>query len=124
MSSTSGSAAAGFPLGVRLSGVAVAADVGLATNLELFTRPGTGSGRNGDAGGVVCRNGEDVTGDSGRRNGELRGDPYPSGDGLYPVGTDYWFFVECQHYLVSMILDDLVCGKLNTMIASETPLDC
>ena len=81
-----------FPLGVRLSEVGVAAD-GLVTNL-LFTRPCFVG--DGDAGGVVCRKGEDDTGDSGRRNGELRGEPYPNGEGLYPEGMDCCFWG--QHY--------------------------
>lgn len=40
----------------------------------------------GEAGGVDCRNDVDAEGDSGLRNGELRGEPYPRGDGLYEVG--------------------------------------
>jgi len=40
----------------------------------------------GDAAGVDDRKGDGEAGDSGRRNGELRGDPYDRGDGLYPAG--------------------------------------
>ena len=42
--------------------------------------------------GVDCRSGEGDAGDSGRRNGELRWepwDPYPRGEGLYPAGADW-----------------------------------
>lgn len=91
------------PLGVRLSGVAIAADGLVAANLELFTRPGVGSGRDGDAGGVVCRKGEDVTGDSGRRKGELRDEPYPNGDGLYPAGIDCFCWWWCQQYCILLV---------------------
>lgn len=45
----------------------------------------------GELVGVVCRNGDGDAGDSGRRKGELRdgGEPYPNGDGLYDVETDW-----------------------------------
>lgn len=61
---------------VRPSAVGVVVE--LSANLEpVFTCPAFV----GDADGVVGRNG-DETGDSGLLNGELRGEPYPRGDGL------------------------------------------
>jgi hypothetical protein len=36
----------------------------------------------GDGVGVVCLNGDGDIGDSGRRKGEARGDPYDNGEGL------------------------------------------
>jgi hypothetical protein len=46
----------------------------------------SGAVLDGEAGGVDCRNGEVAAGDSGLLNGELRGEPYPRGDGLYEAG--------------------------------------
>jgi len=82
------SSAIGYPRGVQLSDVGVAE--GLAANLGA---PPNGADFDGDAFGVVCRSGDGEAGDSGRRNGELRGEPYPNGDGLYGVGID---FHSCQ----------------------------
>lgn len=67
------------PLGVQLWAVGV--DIELSANLgSAFVR----TGLNGEASGVVCcRSGDGEAGDSGLRNGELRGDPnWPKGDGL------------------------------------------
>ena len=72
-----------LPRGVQLSKVGVLAAPALYLVLPLAS-----SGFDGEARGVVCRNVDGDAGDSGRRNGELRGEPYPNGDGLYPVGMD------------------------------------
>ena len=59
------------PLGVRLSVVPVGVD---AENLEeVLVWPDL----DGNAEGVDCRSGEGGAGDSGRRKGELRGEPNP-----------------------------------------------
>lgn len=64
--------------GVRGSGA------GLVTGLLVNLMPPSASpGFVGDVDGVVCRKADGDAGDTGRRNGEDRGDPYPSGDGLY-----------------------------------------
>jgi hypothetical protein len=66
-----------FPLGVQLS------DVGLVTEgLAYLEPPVVCPNFDGDADGVVWRRGDGDTGDSGRRKGELRVEPYPNGDGL------------------------------------------
>lgn len=65
-----------LPLGVQLSCVLVGL-VGLA---NLDAPPLKGADLVGDPVGVEYRSGEGDTGDSGRRNGELRvgGEPYPT----------------------------------------------
>lgn len=40
----------------------------------------------GEGVGVVYLGADGEAGDSGLRKGELRGEPYPRGEGLYPVG--------------------------------------
>lgn len=73
----------GVPLGVELSAaecVGVTGSVNLAAAVWKGVAPLAGEPE-----GVVCRRGElaeGEAGDSGRRKGELRGDPYPSGEGL------------------------------------------
>jgi hypothetical protein len=65
--------------GVQLWAVGV--DIGLSESLgSAFAR----AGLKGDASGVVCcRRGDGDAGDSGLRNGELRGEPnWPNGEGL------------------------------------------
>lgn len=57
------------PLGVRLSVVPVGVDT--ANLEELLVWPDF------DAVGVECRSGDGDAGDSGRRKGELRGEPNP-----------------------------------------------
>lgn len=44
----------------------------------------------GDADGLLAREveGDAVEGDSGRRNGDVRGEPIESGEGLYVAGRD------------------------------------
>jgi len=52
----------------------------------LSVKRGWDAGLKGEDSGVFCcwRRGEGEAGDSGRRKGELRGEPYcPSGEGLY-----------------------------------------
>ena len=39
--------------------------------------------------GMDWRRGDGDAGDSGRRKGELRGEPYPRGEGLYPAGVAF-----------------------------------
>lgn len=72
-----------LPRGAQLSEVDV-----FAGPVVNFPPPVASSGFAGEARGVVWRNVEGDAGDSGRRKGELRGEPYPKGDGLYPVGID------------------------------------
>ena len=64
------SSAATFPLGVLLP--VVDTDGELFVNLDV---PFACTPLVGDAEGVDWRRGEGETGDSGRRNGELRGEP-------------------------------------------------
>ena len=76
-----------FPRGVQLSAVGVGTGL-LPSRGVPFNCPNLV----GDAEGVVWRRGDGDAGDAGdagdtgRRNGELRWEPYPSGEGLYPVG--------------------------------------
>lgn len=58
--------------------------VGVVGLVNLDALPLKGAGLLGDVVGVEYRSGDGDTGDSGRRNGELRvgEEPYPSDDGL------------------------------------------
>lgn len=70
------------PLGVRLPAVLVGVDGLLGANLRLVL---TGPALSGDAVGVVCRRADGVEGDTGLRNGEVRGElgaPPPRGETL------------------------------------------
>jgi hypothetical protein len=71
------------PRGVQPLADFVGVGVGFSTKLDCpLPRPSFA----GEPDGVDCLNGEGEAGDSGLRNGELRGEPYPNGEGLYATG--------------------------------------
>lgn len=70
-------------IGARPRGVHVSASV---IGVELFaSREGVPSVLVGEDVGVDCLKGDGDIGLSGRRNGDARGEPYESGEGLYEV---------------------------------------
>lgn len=76
------------PLGVHESASTWFVGVELCANREGVVVDIVVANFVGDGLGVDCLRGEGDAGDSGRRKGDARGEPYERGDGLYGVDID------------------------------------